>query len=114
MHPIIKYAITAFLVVGISELAKISDKLGAFIASLPMVTLLVLIWLYIDNQPTTKIANHAFYTFWYVIGSLPFFLIFPLLLNHFSFVLALFFSALLTFSIFFIYTVVMTYIGISL
>ncbi|MBA4316209.1 MAG: DUF3147 family protein [Limnobacter sp.] len=44
-----KYLITAGLVVLISELAKRSDKLGAFIASIPLVTLLTLIWLYVEG-----------------------------------------------------------------
>ena len=58
-----KYFITAALVVLVSELAKRSDKLGAFVAALPLVTALTLIWLYIEKQPETKLANHAFYTF---------------------------------------------------
>jgi hypothetical protein len=61
-----KYAVTAFVVVLVSELAKRSDKIGALVASLPMVTVLVMIWLYMENQGTEKVARHAYYTFWYV------------------------------------------------
>ena len=68
---ITKYLITAGLVVFISEIAKRSDKLGGFIAALPLITLLTLIWLYIEKQSDEKIANHAYYTFWYVIPTLP-------------------------------------------
>ncbi len=64
---IIKYLITAGVVVLVSEFAKRSDKLGGLIAALPMVTVLTLIWLYVEHQPTSKIANHAYYTFWYVL-----------------------------------------------
>jgi glycosyltransferase involved in cell wall biosynthesis len=46
--------------------------------------LLTLIWLYIEQQPTSKIANHAWYTFWYVIPTLPMFLAFPWLMSHFD------------------------------
>ena len=60
---IFKYLITAGLVVLVSEFAKRSDKLGGFIAALPLVTVLTLIWLYIEQQPSSKIANHAYYTF---------------------------------------------------
>jgi F0F1-type ATP synthase assembly protein I len=56
---IFKYAITAGLVVLISEAAKRSDKLGGLIAALPLVTVLTLIWLFMENQPSEKIANHA-------------------------------------------------------
>jgi len=62
-----KYLITAFLIVAISEIAKSSDKLGALISSLPLITIMVMIWLYIENQNIEKISNHAYYTFWYVI-----------------------------------------------
>jgi hypothetical protein len=73
---ITKYAITALLVVLISEVAKRSDKLGALIAALPMVTVLAMIWLYLEGQPAEKISNHALYTFWYVLPTLPMFLVF--------------------------------------
>ncbi|MDZ4261628.1 MAG: DUF3147 family protein, partial [Pseudomonadota bacterium] len=62
---ITKYLITAAVVVLISEVAKQSDKLGGLVAALPIVTILALIWLYVENQSTEKIANHAWYTFWY-------------------------------------------------
>ena len=82
---ITKYLLTAAMVVFISEVAKRSDKLGGFIAALPVMTLLTLTWLYIDNQPEEKIANHAYYTFWYVIPTLPMFLLFPYLLPKIGF-----------------------------
>jgi len=82
---ITKYLLTAGMVVFISEVAKRSDKLGGFIAALPLITLLTLTWLYIENQPEEKIANHAYYTFWYVISTLPMFLLFPHLLPKLGF-----------------------------
>ena len=48
---ITKYSLTAAMVVLISELAKRSDKLGGFIAALPLVTFLSLMWLYLEKQP---------------------------------------------------------------
>jgi hypothetical protein len=44
---IVKYLITAGIVVLVSELAKRSDKLGGFVAALPLVTVLTLIWLHV-------------------------------------------------------------------
>jgi hypothetical protein len=82
---ITKYFITAGLVVLISEFAKRSDKLGAVIAALPLVTVLTLIWLYVEKQSEVKIANHAYYTFWYVLPTLPMFLAFPALLPRIGF-----------------------------
>lgn len=80
-----KYFITAAVVVLVSEAAKRSDRLGGFIAALPLVTLLALIWLYLERQPMEKIANHAWYTFWYVLPTLPMFLVFPWLLPRVGF-----------------------------
>ena len=80
-----KYAITAALVVIISELAKRSDRLGGFVAALPLITVLTLIWLYVEKQPLDKIENHAWYTFWYVLPTLPMFLLFPALLGRLGF-----------------------------
>lgn len=82
---ITKYFVTAAVVVVVSELAKRSDKLGGFVAALPLVTLLTLIWLYVEHQPDQKIANHAWYTFWYVVPTLPMFLAFPALLSRLGF-----------------------------
>lgn len=82
---ITKYFITAGLVVLISEFAKRSDKLGAVIAALPLVTVLTLIWLYVEKQPEMKIANHAYYTFWYILPTLPMFLALPALLPKIGF-----------------------------
>ena len=93
---ITKYLITAAVVVLISETAKRSDKLGGLIAALPMVTVLTLIWLYVENQPTNKIANHAWYTFWYVVPTLPMFLAFPWLLPRLGFWLTLAASIIIT------------------
>jgi F0F1-type ATP synthase assembly protein I len=82
---ITKYLLTAAVIVVVSEAAKRSDKLGGFIAALPLVTFMALIWLHVDKQPQARIANHAWYTFWYVVPTLPMFLAFPFLLPRIGF-----------------------------
>lgn len=109
-----KYAITAALVVLVSEVAKRSDRVGALIASLPLVTLLTLIWLYVEKQPAEKIANHAWYTFWYVVPTLPMFLLFPVLLVRFGFWPALGLSALITVVSFGVFALAVRSFGIRL
>ena len=85
-----KYAITALVIVVVSELAKRSDRLGALVAALPLVTVTVMIWLQLEKQGSEKIASHAYYTFWYVLPTLPMFLLMPWLLHRgFDFWLAL-------------------------
>lgn len=111
---IFKYAITAGLIVLISEVAKRSDKLGALIAALPMVTILAMIWLYVEKQPDEKIANHAWYTFWYVVPTLPMFLIFPSLLPRIGFWPTLGASALITVICFVVFAQVVKRFGVEL
>jgi hypothetical protein len=109
-----KYLITAALVVLISEAAKRSDKLGGLMAALPLVTILTLIWLYLENQPEAKIANHAWYTFWYVIPTLPMFLAFPMLLSRLGFWLTLLACAALSIVCFVLCAWVLRRYGIEL
>ncbi len=111
---IIKYFITAAVVVLVSEFAKSSDKLGGLVAALPLVTVLTLIWLFVEKQPTTKIANHAYYTFWYVIPTLPMFLLFPSLLPKFGFWPTLLSCIVMTLVIFYVYAIVLKNFGIDL
>ena len=111
---ILKYLVTAGLVVVVSEFAKRSDKLGGLIASLPLVTLLTLIWLFLEKQPMSKIANHAYYTFWFVIPTLPMFLLFPYLLAKYHFWTALCISILFTMIVFIVYAEVLKCFGINL
>lgn len=115
MHYLLfKYAVTAGLVVLISEVAKRSDRAGALIASLPLVTVLTLIWLHVERQPLDKIGNHAAYTFWYVLPTLPMFLVFPALLVRHGFWPALVLSLLLTALLFLGSALLLRRFGISL
>ena len=109
-----KYLTTAALVVLISELAKRSDKVGAAVAALPLVTVLTLVWLYVEKQPNEKLANHASYTFWYVLPTLPMFLVFPWLLPRLGFWLTLLASAVLTVACFLCLALVLRRFGILL
>jgi uncharacterized membrane protein (GlpM family) len=111
---ITKYAITAAVVVLVSEVAKRSDKLGGFIAALPLVTVLALVWLHVENQPQEKLANHAWYTFWYVLPTLPMFLAFPFLLPRLGFWPTLLACVVLTVVCFGLFAVVLRRYGIEL
>ncbi len=111
---ITKYLLTAGIIVFISEVAKRSDRLGGFIGALPLMTLLTLIWLYVENQPEEKIANHAYYTFWYVIPTLPMFLLFPCLLPRLGFWLTLGASVIVTVVCFGLFALLMKNFGIEL
>ncbi len=109
-----KYLISAALVVFVSEAAKRSDKLGGFIAALPLITFMALIWLHVEKQPEQKIANHAWYTFWYVLPTLPMFLIFPALLPRLGFWLTLGACITLTVILFGLFALLIGRFGINL
>jgi len=111
---IVKYLITAGVVVLVSELAKRSDKIGGLVAALPLVTVLTLIWLYVEQQPASKIANHAWYTFWYVIPTLPMFLAFPVLLPRVGFWPTLFACIVITMVCFGVFGLAVRRFGIEL
>lgn len=93
---ITKYLVTAAIIVVVSEVAKRSGKLGALITALPMVAVIALLWMYIEKQPPDKIGSYAYYTFWYVLPTLPMFLVFPLALKQFGFWAAMGMSVLIT------------------
>ena len=114
LYLISKYLITAGMVVLISELAKKSDRIGALVASLPLVTILTLIWLFVEGQSATKISNHAYYTFWYVIPTLPMFILFPYFMSRFGFAMTLVISVLLTIVVFVLFAAIVKHFGINL
>lgn len=111
---ITKYVLTAGIVVLVSELAKRSDKLGGLVAALPLVTVMTLIWLYFEHQSQEKISNHAWYTFWYVVPTLPMFLAFPLLLPRLGFWLTLISSIFITMASFGLFALFVRRFGIDL
>jgi hypothetical protein len=77
-------------------------------------TLLTLTWLYIEKQSEEKIANHAYYTFWYVIPTLPMFLLFPYLLPKLGFWLTIGASIIVTVISFGLFALLIKSFGIEL
>ena len=78
---IIKAALSGVLIAIISEVAKRYPGLGGLIASLPLVSVLGMIWLWRDRPDAANMAAHAEATFWFVLPSLPMFLAIPALLR---------------------------------
>ena len=111
---ITKYLVTAGVIVLVSEVAKRSDKLGGLLGALPLVTIMALIWLHIGQQPQDKIANHAWYTFWFVLPTLPMFLIFPALLARLGFWPTLAVCVLITLVLFAGFALLMRRFGVLL
>lgn len=82
MYLAIKIGISAIIVAGVSEIARRSAGFGALLASLPLIAVLSMIWLWRDTGDTVRLASYSQATFWYVLPSLPMFLLIPALLNR--------------------------------
>lgn len=78
----LKLVISAVLIVVISEVAKRSSLIGALIASLPLVSILAFVWLYIDSGSAQKVSALSYSIFWLVLPSLSLFIALPLLLSR--------------------------------
>src|SRR5215204_6920043 len=78
---VLKAAFSGVIVMIVSEIARRSPGLGGLIASLPLVSILGIIWLWRDTRDLERIAAHAEATFWFVLPSLPMFLAFPTMLR---------------------------------
>lgn len=78
----LKAVISGVLIAVASTLAKRYPGFGALIASLPLVSVLGMIWLWKDKPDAENMAAHAGATFWYVLPSLPMFLLIPILLRN--------------------------------
>ena len=77
----IKAALSGLIIAAVSEIARRSAGIGALVASLPLISILGMIWLWRDTGDAERLAAHAQATFWYVLPSLPMFLVIPLLLR---------------------------------
>lgn len=78
----IKALLSGIIIAAVSEIAKRNPGFGALVASLPLVSLLGMIWLWRDTHDPVRMAAHAEATFWFVLPSLPMFLLIPLMLRH--------------------------------
>lgn len=79
---ILKALLSGMIVAIVSEVAKRNPGFGGLIASLPLVSVLGMMWLWRDTHDPVRMGAHAFGTFWFVLPSLPMFLLIPLLLRH--------------------------------
>ncbi|MDU9004970.1 DUF3147 family protein [Sedimentitalea todarodis] len=92
-----KALLSGVIVAIVSEVAKRQPALGALIASLPLISVLGMIWLWRGKPDAANMAQHSMATFWYVLPSLPMFLLIPALLSRgWSFWIALGLGCLLT------------------
>jgi hypothetical protein len=74
---ITKALLSGVIIATVSELAKKNNLVASVVHSLPLMSLLAFIWLYVDTKDAGLIGRHAWGTFWFVLPTLPLFLLMP-------------------------------------
>ena len=96
MPYLLKIAISALMIVAITEATKRLGFWGALLAALPVLSLISMFWIYWESRDTEKIATFSLQVFWFVIPSLGLFATLPWLLGRFSFFTSLGLASLVT------------------
>ena len=115
MNFILKIAMTSVIIAGVSEIAKRFTLFASIIASLPLTSVLAMIWLYRDTGDVQKIIDLSHGIFWAVLPSLIFFLILPLLLKSgVKFGMAMLISSAVMFVAYTIYVLILNKLGLKI
>jgi len=115
LYYIVKISITVVLIVVISEIAKRSTLFGSILASIPLVSVLAMIWLYIDTKDVQKVIILSTDIFWLVIPSLSLFIVLPVLLKKgIDFYISLGIAIFVAVTCYFIMIVALNKLGIKL
>jgi len=115
MNPFLKIALSALLIWGISEISRRNTSVAALLASLPLISLLAMIWMYHDTHDVARIAAFSWSVIWYVVPSLILFALLPPLLTRWNvpFYPALILASAVTIAGFFIMKAVLKQFGIT-
>jgi hypothetical protein len=114
---LLKYLLSAGIITLVSEMVKRSDKAGALLAALPFVSIITLFWVHFESAPelrAQKTSDHMYYIFWYVLPTLPMFLLFPAFQRWWGFYGALGGSAVVTIALFALLRVITARFGLML
>lgn len=115
VYLLIKALLSGAIIAAVSEIAKRSPAFGALVVSLPLTSVLAFIWFWQDTRDTEGIAALSQSAFWFVLPSLPMFLVLPILLRGgVGFWPSLALSCLLTVSLYLSMVWVLGRFGISL
>jgi hypothetical protein len=77
----VKVLLSALVIVVVSELAKRQPTFAALVASLPLISLLAFVWLYLEGSPVGEIGALSRDIFWLVLPSLVLFVLLPVLFH---------------------------------
>lgn len=112
---LVKVLMTAVIILFVTKIQAFSDRLSALLIALPLTSLLAMIWMQAEKQGSERIANHSEGTFWFVLPTLPMFLILPWMLRRgWDFWPALGANCLITIGCFWLTVVALRPLGIDL
>ncbi len=115
LYLITKALISGALIALVSEISKRNPGFGGLIASLPLVSVIGMMWLWRDTHDPVRLSAHALGTLWFVIPSLPMFILIGILMKHgVSFWLALGAGCALTVALYALMTWLAPHVGIRL
>ena len=112
---LVKIAVTTVLIVVISEIAKRSSFVGALLASIPLISVLAMFWLYIDTKDVSKVSDLTSSIFWLVLPSLALFVTLPVLLKQgINFYISISISVMVTIGCYWLMMTILNHYGIKL
>jgi uncharacterized membrane protein (GlpM family) len=114
MYYILKVLISAILIVAITEISKRSTLMAGILASIPLVSVLAMIWIYVDTKNIETISKLSLSVFWLVIPSLILFITLPIFLKYINFYISLLCSISLTIVGYYVMVLLLRKYGISL
>lgn len=110
-----KLFLSALIIVVVTKIQLVSDRLSALLIALPITSLVAMIWMHHAGQSSQRLANHAEGTFWFVLPTLPMFLIIPWMLrNGWGFWATLAVNCVITVAFFWLTVMVLRRFGINL
>ncbi len=115
MYLLVKIILTSAIIVLVSEVAKKSTLAAALLASVPLVSILAITWVFVETRDIEKVSQLTFNIFWLVLPSLAFFIALPIFLNRdFSFLVSLISSITITIILYFAFVASLKYFGVKL
>lgn len=110
-----KILLSALIIVVVNKVQLVNDRLSALLIALPLTSLVAMVWMHHAGQSSQRLANHAEGTFWFVLPTLPTFLIIPWMLrNGWSFWATLAANCVITVALFWLTVIVLRRFGIDL
>ncbi len=81
LYLVIKAALSGVIVAAVSEIARRYPGWGGLVASLPLTSLLAMVWLWRDSGDVGRVADLSVSIIWFIVPSIPLFIVLPLLLR---------------------------------